>query len=178
MKLNLNKINQLDSEQIYNMLLPVINEIRSSFKYIEISDVDFYELVLKEISDSKKTYTGDQKYIDFIKKKITFQLSERVKELVVNSKTVFNVLNNYINQKFITISSYDDAIKYFEELSGFFKTYGFIPNPDLLIELINKNASFVKMLDLVFNKYSSQIVFGRAKDIFDDFGNRYLLYAE
>ena len=54
MELNLKKIQQLDDKQIYNLLLSNINEIYSSFKYIDISPEEYMNLVLKEIADSKK----------------------------------------------------------------------------------------------------------------------------
>ncbi len=64
MKLNLKKIQQLNSKQIYDSLLPMIDELYNSFKYINISYEDFKELVLNEICDSKKTYKGNQDYIE------------------------------------------------------------------------------------------------------------------
>ena len=56
MKLNLNDIKKMDSKQIYNLLLPIINKLYLSFEYADISSEDYEKLVLKEISDSKKIY--------------------------------------------------------------------------------------------------------------------------
>ena len=102
----------MDCKQIYNSVLPIINELYLSFKYINISNEDYIELVLKEISDSKKTYKGNQNYINYIKRKIKFQLIEMTKKMLFNSKTSFTLINNYINNN---ISSYEDAIKNFKK---------------------------------------------------------------
>ncbi len=45
MKLNFNKIQQLNSNQLYNILLVNIKNIKSKFEYIEINDI-YPELVL------------------------------------------------------------------------------------------------------------------------------------
>lgn len=68
MELNLKKIQQMDSKEIYEFLLPTIKSIFQSFKYIGISQQSYYELVLKEIIISKNTYTGSIAYSNFIKK--------------------------------------------------------------------------------------------------------------
>ena len=54
MKLDLNDIKKMDSKQIYNSLLPIINELYLSFEYANISSEDYEKLVLNEISNSKK----------------------------------------------------------------------------------------------------------------------------
>ncbi len=168
MELNLKKVQQMDSIQIYNLLLPIINRLYNSSKYINISNEDYIKLVLKEISDSKKTYTGDQNYIDYIKRKIKFQLSEITKKMLFDSKTSFTLLNNYITQKIVNISSYAEAIKYFKKLSRFLETYNYVPNPDLLIELITKNGIFNKIIVTIFNEYHVQITSGKVEELFDD----------
>ena len=162
------KIQQLDSKQIYNSLLPIINELYLSFKYVNISDEDYVKLVLKEISDSKKTYKGDQNYIEYIKRKIKFQLSEMTKKMLFNPKTSFTLLNNYITQNIVSISNYVDAIKYFKKLSNFLETYNYVPNLDLLVELINKNVIFNQMISTIFNECRTQITSGKAEEQFDD----------
>ncbi len=172
MELNINNVCQLDSKQIYDMLLPIINEIYLSFIYTDISDKDFYELVLREIDDSKKNYQGKQKYVDYIKRKIKFQLSERTGVLLLNSETSFNIINNYINKKVVTVKSKEDAIKYFKKINTFLETYNFVPNPDLLIELVSKNSLFDKMIKLVFEGYRQIIMSGKAEYVFS---NNFLL---
>ncbi len=168
MELNFKKIQQMDSQEIYEFLLPTINSIYQSFKYIEISQQNYHELVLKEIESSKKTYNSNTSYSDFMKKRIRTSLSEQVRKLIYDSSTSFNIINEYINQKFDNISTYEDAIKYFKKLDTFFETYSFIPNPDLLIELINKNIIFINMIKLIFNHYTSQITSGNSEKIFDN----------
>ena len=137
MELSLEKIQQLSAEEIYEFLLPTINNIYKSYSYVDISHQDYYELVLEEIANSKNIYTGSTSYSNFIKTKIKTSLSEHIKKLIHDSSTSFKIINDYINQEFSEISTYKDSIKYFEKLDNFFKTYDYLPNLDLLIKLIN-----------------------------------------
>ena len=152
MKLNLKSIQQLDSKQIYQLLLPEIQEIYLSFKYTNISEQEYFNLVLKEISNSKKTYNGEQDYLNFIRKQIQTHLSEKIKKTLLNSKTSFVLLDNYITQKFGTISNSIDAFKYFDKFNRFLETYNFVPSPDLLIELVSKNTLFSNMATIFFKR--------------------------
>ena len=167
MELNFKKIQQMESEKIYELLLPTIKSVFQSVKYIGISQQSYHELVLKEIESSKKNYNGNTPYSDFIKKRIRISLSKKLRGLIHDSSTSFNIITEYINQKFDKILTYEDAIKYFNELDTFFNTCNFIPNPDLLIELISKNNIFINMIKLVFNHYNSQITLGESERIFD-----------
>ncbi len=168
MKLNLNDIKKMDSKQIYNLLLPIINKLYLSFEYADISSEDYEKLVLKEISDSKKIYKSNKDYTDYIKRKIKFHLYEIIKEKLFNLETSFTLLNNYINKKLVNVSNSKDAIQNFKKLSDFLGTYNYIPNPDLLINLINENVNFNKMITLIFNEYHDQIISGKAEEIFYD----------
>ena len=126
MKLDFKEIQQMDSEEIYKVLLPTINSIYQSFEYIGISQQSYHELVLKEIENSKKINNSSTTYSRFIKKRIMASLSERVRELINNESTSFNIINEYINQKFDITSNYKDAIENFKKLDTFFKKYNFI----------------------------------------------------
>ena len=168
MKLNLNDIKKMDSKQIYNLLLPIINKLYLSFEYADISSEDYEKLVLKEISDSKKIYKSNKDYTDYIKRKIKFHLYEIIKEKLFNLETSFTLLNNYINKKLVNVSNSKDAIQNFKKLSDFLGTYNYIPNLDLLINLINENVNFNKMITLIFNEYHDQIISGKAEEIFYD----------
>ncbi len=168
MELNLKKVQQLNPNQIYDLLQPTINKLYLSFIYISISNEEYEELIIKEISDSKKQYKGDQKYSDYIKRKIRFQLSEITKKQIFNPKTSFTLLNNYITAKIINISDYINVIQSFNKLSNFLETYNYIPTPDLLIELINKNNTFNQMVATVFKEHYTQIISGKVEELFND----------
>lgn len=69
MELNLKKVQQIDSLEIFELLLPTIDNIYKSFYYIGLSKSEYQTLVLKEIANSKNLYTGSQSYSDYLKRK-------------------------------------------------------------------------------------------------------------
>ena len=168
MELTLKKVQQLDSNEILKALSATLNKIYQAFEYTNISKQEYYDLVLKEITNSKKTYNGDIKYTDFIKTKIKKALSIKINEIINNPETSFNIIDRYINQKYNDVSNYEIALSYFNNLNSFFNTHNFVYNIDLIIELINKNTIFSKMIKLIFNHYKSQIVSGVYEKIFNN----------
>ncbi len=96
------------------------------------------------------------------------QLSKKTKQMINSPDDPFYLLNNYINQNFDSISNYTDAIKYFNKLSSFFKAYNYVPDLDLLIELITKNSIFNKIIEIIFSQFRTQITSGKAEEQFED----------
>ena len=63
MKLGLDQIKKLNTKEIAESLTVEINKIYSSISYIGMNKKAFYELVQKEITKSKKDYSGNIDYI-------------------------------------------------------------------------------------------------------------------
>lgn len=168
MELTIKRIKEAQPSQIYNLLLPIIQKTFNAFSYVKISEKEFYNLVIKEIELSKKTYNNDISYSDYINRKIRVFLSEKTKTLLFDTNSSFDLVNNYINFKCKLTTSTEDIIKQFEKLNKFFETYNFLPSPDLLIELIDKNTIFSKMIGTIIKDYNSQIVSGKFEDIFEN----------
>ncbi len=174
MEFNLRQIKQLDCEKIYNLLLPIINNLYLSFNYLNISKKDYKNLVLNEILETKKIYKGNQDYKEFLKRKIKHKLSEKTKEMLYNIDTSFTIINNYITKNFNNISNYEETLYCFEKLNNFLNYYDYIPNPDLLIELISKNNYFNKMITIIYNHNQNKIIKGKLEEETD---NNLLLLA-
>ena len=92
MELNLKKIQQLDTQQILEILLPTINKLYKNVEYIEISKEEFYNLVLKQIDKSKKTYKGDIDYIKYIKTRINIALVDQIKNNLFEPETAVIII--------------------------------------------------------------------------------------
>lgn len=168
MNLNLKKIQQLEIQQILEMLLPTINKLYKTFDYIAITKEEFYKLVLIEIEKSKKNYKDNIDYIEYISSKMKITIDDQIKKSLLNSEMAIILLNNYINKKLKYSFAYEDSIENLQKLNNFFKTYDYIPNPDILFQIIEKNLYFSKMIDCIINKHRTQIISGNLEKIFDD----------
>ncbi|MBR4230930.1 MAG: sigma-70 family RNA polymerase sigma factor [Bacilli bacterium] len=168
MELNYKIVQQLDASEILKQLKPNINNIYKSFQYIGLSESDFYDLVTEEIEVAKKSYKGDVSYYKFLKKHILIRLSALTERSLVNPKSTFSIINAYIDLKIKPIQNVDEAINKFAKLSLFFETYSFVPDPDLIIELLNKNKIYLSLIKIVFNEYKNAIVNGKVDSVTDN----------
>ena len=66
MKHSINNAEEMDSKTIYNHILPLAQKIYKSYDYIEISQKEYYDLVLKAILNSKIIYKSRNKCIFII----------------------------------------------------------------------------------------------------------------
>lgn len=168
MELNLRKIQQLDVHQILEILLPTINNLYKTFDYIGITKEEFYDLALREVDKSKRTYKGDIAYIEYIKNRINIVIVDQVKNKLLEPKSAIIIINNYINKHLKKSDVYEDSIKNLKKLDKFFETYDYIPNPDVLLQIIEENSAFYRMIESIIKKHQTQIISGNLEKIFDD----------
>ncbi len=162
-------IRELDSNQIYTLLFPLISQIYKSYKFLNLSKTEFSQLVLQEIEYSKITSINHNHYKEYLKKRIKMCLSEIAKQRINNPTTVFNLLDNYINQNFVPLNNnYQNAQKNFKMLSAFLASYDYIPNSDLIINLINNNNYFKQTIKLIVKKYKLLSETGVSQELFED----------
>ena len=168
MSLSFQKISNLDSKKICKLLLPTIQKIYQSFSYVNLTAEEYIKLVLLELEDSKINYKNNVSYDECIKKRIKVALSKKIEKTLFDPNKSFEIINNYINIKLKKSKMVEEAIEQFDKLNSFFATYNYVPNPDLLINLINKNNIFLKMTELIVKKYRSEIESGKMEELFDN----------
>ena len=151
-------------KQIYDLCLPIIKETYNSYEYL-LNEEDYTLIVLEEISKSKENYQN-KNYQKDLKRKIILRLSEKINEELNNDS--IKLINNYLNNKFIEVNNYKQALNNFNSLNSFFKTHNYTPNPDIIIELLNKNEIFNKMIELIFKHYQNLIISGKFESIYDN----------
>lgn len=168
MKENPKKIKNMDTKKILEKEKPMIEAIYKSFAYGNIPKQEYNSLVWKQIEETKPIYDGMIAYSDFLKEKICSILDSKIETYIKQTETSFIIIDNYINQTFSSIKNYRNALKYFKELSTFFSKYNYIPNPDILISLINNNTKILQMIAFIFKKFHVQITNGNIKEIWNN----------
>ena len=166
MTLSKNKIQNMSSKEIYELILPTINDIYKNISFIEITQEEYNNIVLEEINTSKAKYNETTNYNNYIKNKIQSAILKKIKELMpYQAKTI---IDNYINQKFNKLLNYNQTINNFDNLNAFLEKFNYTPNIDLIIDLINNNTIFNKMINTVFEKNKIIITNGKYIDIFNN----------
>lgn len=167
MKLGLDQIKKLNTKEIIESLTVEIDKIYSSISYIGMNKKAFYELVQKEITKSKKDYSGNIDYIEYIKNKIQQELIKQIIKMLADTDTAVQIINNYANLYLSNDITYNSAIKNLYKLDKLFETYNYIPSPDVLLKLLESNEIISSSVTIIFNKYKNVIISGNLEKVFD-----------
>lgn len=167
MKLGLDQIKKLNTKEIAESLAVEIDKIYSSISYIGMNKKAFYELVQKEITKSKKDYSGNIDYIEYIKNKIQQELIKQIIKMLADTDTAVQIINNYANLYLSNDITNNSAIKNLYKLDKLFETYNYIPSPDVLLKLLDSNQIIFSSVTIIFNKYKNVIISGNLEKVFD-----------
>lgn len=168
MDLTLKKIRTMNSEQILKSLLFIIDAIYNKFAFANLSKQDYYNMVIKEIENTKSSFNSDKNYVDYLKKIIESKMIEMIKTKLLDHNESIRILNNYIQ---ITVKKTDDynvIMKQIRAFNSFLEKYNYVPTPEVLIELINKNENLNDLIKIIFLKNKDMIVSGDIEKLTDN----------
>ena len=168
MKLNCEKIKELDSKDILQIILPIVDNIYKKVEYIEIPKDEFYALVIDNIMDSKITYNGTISYEKYIKNKIDLSLFFQIKKYLLIPEKSYIIINNYINTYLSLGLTINDSIQEIKKLDNFFEKYDYIPDPDMLLKITKNNQKFSRMIQLIIGENTKQVEIDHLAKISDD----------
>ena len=80
----------------------------------------------------------------------------------------FGVINNLVNKEFKNCKSYNDSIKNLETIEKIFKKLNYIPNPDIIMKLVNENLLLSGTIKIIVNNNLDMITKGEINKIFDN----------
>ena len=176
MKLNCEKIKELNPKDILQIILPIVDNIYKKVEYIEIPKDEFYALVIDNIMDSKITYNGTISYEKYIKNKIDLSLSFQIKKYLLIPEKSYIIINNYINTYLSLGLTINDSIQEIKKLDNFFEKYDYIPDPDMLLKITKNNQKFSRMIQLIIGENTKQVEIDHLAKISDD--NTLILVVE
>lgn len=168
MALDSKKIQEMNSEEIFEALSKEFMSIYQYFQYIGLSKQEYHSFVLGIINKTQKNYSEDIPYSKFIENQVCSQLSKKVTKLLTDSKSSYTIVDNYITQMFSSTSDCKQALKYFDKLDDFFMNNSYIVSSDIVTELINNNIIFLQTLELIFEQFYSQIINGKLEEQLDN----------
>ena len=157
MKLNYRNIIQLSNIDIYNSIKNELEIKYNSIKYIGISKEEFDDIVLIEINNIKKINDINLDYNIYLNNRINESIQKYISKLINDNNTSYEIINNFINNKILHMRNFKLLIRCFNRLNNFFEMYNYIPNPDIIIDLINNNDTFNKMVTKLYNKFKDNL---------------------
>ena len=165
-----NDIMQLDNDKIYEEIISKIIKIYKNYDYLKLSREQFNRIVLEEIELSKKNFNsnGTHSLKDYIIDNIRTRMLKEATIMINDNDKNVDLINNYINSKINNVNDYYSAITKLKNLISFFSKLDFIPEPDLLIDLIKENNRLSTILKIIVEKNIKEIKTDKLDVIFDD----------
>ena len=168
MKLDFKMINTMSDEDILILVNPLINNYIKRYNFLEIDSEFIVNIFLEEIHKIKMSYEKNEDFTSYINKKIEYILLNKIKELLNDEKESLNLINSYINNKWVNTNNYNSALEDIKGLSLFFKKLHFIPDIDLVIKLVSSNKMFKNRIAIIYNKNKELIDHDQAELLFTD----------
>lgn len=163
MNLAYNNYSEMSMDDLFEKMLPTIENVYKSYQYTGISFDEYSDIVIRVLARSRDS----SDFISSIKKNIKKEVDLEVKKLLFDKDKSFDIVSRYIGKQFPSVSNYEEAIKAFRKLDAFFKKYDFVLDVNSLTRLIESNDKFSAMINYVFDEKREDIVKGNSNDIFD-----------
>ena len=164
MKITKEKLNKLSAEEVYNNISTVIDKIKKSYNYLELSDEEIKSICIKIIEESKKSFNQDN-YYSYIKALIRKAFNKRLILLLEDENKKITILNNFINNKLYKTTDLKNAIENLNKLSIFLEKNQVPITPELIEQLLNINDTFKNNIEIIFDKCKQIIITGNLEKI-------------
>jgi len=136
--------------KIYNEILPYIEELKHEYHYMTISEEKLNNMVLSIIN--KNIQNSEDYNIKKIKEKIKDKFVGVIQKKLGDLEKATKLLKSYISKEITYFPEYKKNLYSLTKLSKFFKNHNFIPDPDLIVEIINNNKILDQILENVVNE--------------------------
>lgn len=163
MQINTNRIKEMNSDELFNHLTSDLNKVLSSYQFLNISIDTFKEDIITFTS----LYKGDTPYIDYILTMIKDKLNQIINLRLQDNKESLIIINNFLNllpQK----NNYNSSVQVLEKLSKFLDKYNYVPDLELLLDLIRNSTVLNSALAQVVEKNLESIKKSKIDEIFTD----------
>lgn len=135
-----------------------------------IKKVDYLGITTEEIFSFLETEIKVEEEIDLdeLKEKVNnFLLSQGEKKLL-DEKSAFDIVKAYIAKRFKGHRTVDDALGNLEKLSLFFTQYNYLPNPDMMMKIIEENKKLWQSVERIFKEYREEFISGNGDEVLND----------
>ena len=176
MKFSKEHLKNIESNELYDFVLPFLNENITLFNYIGITGSELKKEILDIIDSTKDEYDDEEAYEDYLNFKIRELLPIYFSKNIKNNDSIITIINRYINDNFSSKQSYLSSFSNLKKLSLFFSIYNFFPDKEIISNLLNNNEKFINSITIFYEKNKNRIISNKLDEIIDD--SNFLLLIE
>lgn len=133
-------MHKLETEQ----LLSIIDELYFEYRFLG-SEKKFNKYIKSILPNLTNPYDEKGNFSSYFKSTLKGNLNNLIKVLLNDEKRALKVLNNYINTLELLENNYIEARKYINSIKDFCIKYDYIPNPDVIINLLENKTLFLAL---------------------------------
>lgn len=139
----------------------VANRVRN-FSYLGITSEEIFSFLNAEIKSDEDID------LESIKEKINEFIVNQGEKKLLDEQQASEIIKAYIIKCFKKQRTIVGALENLEKLSFFFIQYNYLPNPDMMMEIIKENKRLRENVEMVFNEYQKKFLSGNGDEIFED----------
>ena len=145
------------NNNIYKNYSPMFRRLYKDYAYLNLDETIFKNMILNEIELSKNEYNNEMAYPIYLRKRITRKIKAYINDYYDNDSKKLDLINIFINYHFQNFTTPDYAIFQLIKLDEFLSNIDYVPNPDMIIELINGNQLLRKAIITYLNNQSNDM---------------------
>ena len=161
--LTLKQAKSLTNQEIFDYLFEKIDLYYNEFSYVNIPKEKYYNLIYKEIEIIKKIPTLNVNFDEYICKRIKAILIFLTKKKLFNIDSSLNLLNNFINVKFV-----DNSLANLKKLNRFLIIFDYYLDKDLIKKLLLNNKKLNDNIAFIVQNFKDEIIRGDILKVFKD----------
>ena len=161
---------------VYISLVNFVEEFLKDYTYLNFSLEKIKKYILEEINKTNKLYIEQEQQISHLKKRIVSKIKKIISKKLSNNNIGLKIINSFMKASNITLGSYENNLVSIKKISEFFHTHNFVPDPDLVIELLNNNYIINSIIKQIVEKNLDTIIKDEFKNSCLD--NNILLFIE
>lgn len=171
MKIKLDNIKNRTIEDLYVILISIIDEVKNSYNYFSIEDKVYKEIVILTIEYCRNNLENEnQDFEMYFKDQLGLNIVEYIKsQMKDNSKAI---ITEFIRKNIKEAKTYKTALKEIKKLILFFDELKYYPEADIYMSLLD-NSSISNIVKIIVNKNIDEI---KNNSIEQSFDNQIILF--
>ena len=157
MELKKNNIIETTSSNIFKKYSMLINALYNEYLFLDMPRETFNKLVISIIEKTKEEYDDEIVYSSYLKKKICEELVKYINDRFKDNREVIKIVNSFVKIKFHGPKNDEYIIFYLTKLNEFFNSLNYVPNPDVIIDIVSHNKLLNEIIGIYVNNNLNKV---------------------
>ena len=153
MKIDIKKVKELSSVELYSTCSSIIKPLYKEYEYAQINQDTFKTIIIACIDSIKEnSFEINANDVDtYLQKKFKKSLNQYIKKMMEDSEYALKLLSNYISKNIKNKKTSKEALKELQKVIRFTMSLNYELMPDICIWLLENNSILNKLLKQIID---------------------------